>query len=150
MRVTAVRETGLGPALANEFERFINRTGLSGDFSADEAAARFGDERAETILRMAQEALRNVERHARATRVVVRLQSTDDAGLELRIEDNGVGFDPKAPHPGHYGIVGLREQAELIGAELFIDSSPNEGSSLRVSLRLSPIVFEPTAASVPA
>jgi signal transduction histidine kinase len=141
MRVTAVRETGLGPALANEFERFINRTGLSGDFSAEVAAARFGDERAETILRMAQEALRNVERHARATRVVVRLQSTDDAHLELRIDDDGVGFDPNALRPGHYGIVGLREQAELIGAELFIDSRPNGGTRLRVSLRLSPIVF---------
>jgi signal transduction histidine kinase len=150
MRVTAVRETGLGPALANEFERFINRTGLTGDFSADVAAARFGDERAETILRMAQEALRNVERHARATRVVVRLQSTDNARLELCIEDNGVGFDPKAQRPGHYGIVGLREQAELIGAELFIDSRPNQGTNLRVSLRLSPIVFTPADATLPA
>jgi signal transduction histidine kinase len=150
MRVTAVRETGLGPALANEFERFINRTGLTGDFSADVAAARFGDERAETILRMAQEALRNVERHARATRVVVRLQSADDARLELRIEDNGVGFDPKAQRPGHYGIVGLREQAELIGAELLIDSRPNEGTSLRISLRLSPIVFTPADTTIPA
>jgi len=150
MRVTAVRETGLGPALANEFERFINRTGLTGDFSADVAAARFGDERAETILRMAQEALRNVERHARATRVVVRLQSRDNARLELCIEDNGVGFDPKAQRPGHYGIVGLREQAELIGAELLIDSRANEGTSLRISLRLSPIVFTPAATTLPA
>ncbi|MGO9945807.1 MAG: histidine kinase [Steroidobacteraceae bacterium] len=150
MRVTAVRETGLGPALANEFERFINRTGLTGDFSADVAAARFGDDRAETILRMAQEALRNVERHARATRVVVRLQSRDNARLELCIEDNGVGFDPKAQRPGHYGIVGLREQAELIGAELLIDSRPNVGTSLRVSLRLSPIVFTPAGTTLPA
>jgi hypothetical protein len=64
MRVTAARETGLGPALAIAFERFINHTGLSGDFSADVEAARFGDKRSETLLRMAQEALRNVERHA--------------------------------------------------------------------------------------
>jgi signal transduction histidine kinase len=150
MRVTAVRETGLGPALANEFERFINRTGLTGDFSADVAAARFGDDRAETILRMAQEALRNVERHARATRVVVRLQSRDITRLELYIEDNGVGFDPKAQRPGHYGIVGLKEQAELIGAELVIDSKPNVGTTLRVSLRLSPIVFTPAGTTLPA
>src|SRR5271163_70587 len=140
MRVTAVRETGLGPALAVEFERFINRTGLSGDFSADATAARFGDERAETILRMAQEALRNVERHARATHVVVRLQSTR-AALEFRIEDDGVGFDPQALRPGHYGIVGLREQAELIGAELRIDSQPGAGTRLCISLSLSPVVF---------
>jgi signal transduction histidine kinase len=140
MRVTAVRETGLGPALANTFERFINHTGLAGDFNADEIAARFGDERAETILRMAHEALRNVERHAGATRVTVRLQANDTV-LELRIEDNGIGFDPDALRPGHYGIVGLREQAELIGAELRIDSKPNEGTTFRLSLRLSPIAF---------
>ncbi len=144
MRGNAVRETGLGPALENAFERFINHTGLSGDFSADPEAARFGDERAETILRMALEALRNVERHAQATRVVVRLQTANDTHLELRIEDNGIGFDPQALRPGHYGIVGLREQAELIGAELRIDSKPTEGTTICVSLKLSPIAFNRT------
>jgi signal transduction histidine kinase len=92
-------------------------------------------------LRMAQEALRNVERHARATRVTVRLKSRDDSVLELRVEDDGIGFDPQALRPGHYGIVGLREQAELIGAELRIDSKPNQGTTISVSLRLSPIAF---------
>ncbi|HME38098.1 MAG TPA: histidine kinase [Steroidobacteraceae bacterium] len=142
MRVTAVRETGLGPALATAFERFIDRTGLSGEFTADEAAARFGDERAETIMRMAQEALRNVERHAQATRVIVELRSADDSALELRINDDGVGFDSAASRAGHYGIVGLREQADLIGAELRIDSAPGGGTTVSVSLRLSPIAFQ--------
>jgi signal transduction histidine kinase len=141
MRVNAVRETGLGPALANEYERFINRTGLSGELELDEAAARFGDERAETILRVAQEALRNVERHAQATRVILRLRSTPDSRLELIVADDGIGFVPGALHPGHYGILGLREQADLIGAELRIDSQLNVGTTLTLSLNLSPIVF---------
>ena len=145
MRVNAVRETGLGPALASAFERFINHTGLSGDYSADVAAARFGDERAETILRIAQEALRNVERHAMATRVVVKLQTTADSHLELRVEDNGIGFDPQIPRPGHYGIVGLREQAEMIGAELHIASKQNHGTTIVLSLKLSPIAFNQSA-----
>jgi signal transduction histidine kinase len=141
MRGNAVRETGLGPALANAFERFINHTGLTGDFSADPEAARFGDQRAETLLRMAQEALRNVERHAQATRIAVRLRTTDGTHLELCIEDNGIGFDPHALRPGHYGIVGLREQADLIGAELRIDSEPGAGTAVCVALKLSPIAF---------
>jgi signal transduction histidine kinase len=141
MRVNAVRETGLGPALSNDFERFIDRTGLTGEFTADADAARFGDERAVTILRMSQEALRNVERHARATRVAVALRASGGTHLELQIEDNGVGFDPGEIRAGHYGIVGLREQAELIGAQLRIDSQPNEGTKLTLSLRLSPIAF---------
>jgi signal transduction histidine kinase len=141
MRVNAVRETGLGPGLSNVFDRFIDRTGLTGEFISDIEAARFGDERAETLLRMAEEALRNVERHARATRVVVKLLAAAGTRLELCIEDNGIGFDPKVHLPDHYGIIGLREQADLIGAELKIDSTPGEGTKLTVSLRLSPIPF---------
>jgi signal transduction histidine kinase len=141
MRVNAVREMGLGEALSNAFEHFLDHTGLTGEFTAETEAARFGDERAETMLRMAQEALRNVERHARATRVDVSLKSIEGTHLELRIEDNGIGFDPKALRPGHFGLIGLHEQAELIGADLHIDATPNEGTKIHVSLRLSPIAF---------
>jgi signal transduction histidine kinase len=141
MRVSAVRETGLGPALSNEFRRFIDRTGLIGEFTAEAEAAGFGDERAETILRMAQEVLRNVERHAQATRLIVSLQSIGGGELALRIEDNGIGFDPLFLSPGHYGMVGLREQADLIGAKLSVESAPNAGTKVTVSWRLSPIAF---------
>jgi len=72
------------------------------------------------------------------------LQSTSDADLVLRIEDNGIGFDPEALCAGHYGIVGLREQAELIGAELRIDSKSNAGTTVCISLRSSPIAFNRT------
>ncbi len=141
MRANAVRETGLGPALAGAFEKFIDRTGLSGDFSADPEAARFGDERGEAFLRIAQEALRNIEKHAMATRVLVHLQVIRGTHLELRIEDNGIGFDPEALQPGHFGIIGLREQAQLIGATLNIESGRNAGTSIIVTLPLSPVAF---------
>jgi signal transduction histidine kinase len=139
MRLNAVRETGLGPALSNVFERFIDHTGLTGKFRADTEAARFGDDRAETLLRMANEVLRNVERHAMATRVNVTLQATNGAHLELRIEDNGIGFDVNAVRADHFGLVGLREQADLICADLRIDSRANEGTSVYVTLPLSPM-----------
>lgn len=141
MRLDAVRDMGLGPALAKAFERFIDHTGLTGEFAADPAVAIFGDERAATLLRIANEALRNVERHARATRVRVSLKSVDGTHLDLCVEDNGIGFDPLTVRPGHFGIVGIREQAEMIGAELRIDSKPNAGTKVSVLLRLSPIAF---------
>ncbi len=72
----------------------------------------------------------------------MRLRSIDESSLELRIEDNGIGFDPQQSRPGHYGIVGLREQAELIGAQLNIDSVPGQGTTLRIVLRLPPMVFK--------
>jgi signal transduction histidine kinase len=141
MRVSAIRETGLGSALASAFQKFIDRTGLTGDFSAEEAAARFGDERGEALLRIALEALRNVEKHAIATRVNVRLFIANGTELQLLIEDDGVGFDPAAVLPDHFGIVGIREQAELMGAEVRIESVRNQGTRVLVSLPLSPVAF---------
>lgn len=138
MRVNAVRDTGLGAALGKAFGRFIDRTGLSGEFTADPDAARFGDERAETLFRMAEEALRNIERHAMATRAAVTLRTVDETQLELCIEDDGIGFDPDLPRRGHFGIVGLHEQAQLIGAHLSIDSAPGRGTTLTVTLRTTP------------
>jgi signal transduction histidine kinase len=141
MRLGAVRETGLGPALANAYGKFIDRTGLSGDFSAEEEAARFGDERGEALLRIALEALRNVEKHAMATRVAVRLRIEGGIRLQLLVEDNGMGFDPAAVLPDHFGIVGIREQADLIGAEVRIESVRHQGTTVLVSLPLSPVAF---------
>jgi signal transduction histidine kinase len=138
MRGSSVRDTGLGPALSKAVERFKDRTGLLVEFSMDPDAARFGDERAEVIFRMTEEALRNIERHARATRVRIALNSADAAHLQLQIADDGVGFDTSLSRPGHFGLIGLREQAQLIGAELQIVSTPERGTTLRLSLRVAP------------
>jgi signal transduction histidine kinase len=138
MRVNAVRDTGLGAALKKAFERFIDRTGVRGEFNADPEAGSFGDERAETLFRMAEEVLRNVERHAMATRAVVSLSTLDATQLMLRIEDDGVGFDTGVSRQGHYGIVGMREQAQLIGAELVIDSAAGHGTTFTITLRMTP------------
>ena len=138
MRVNAVRDTGLGAALRTAFDRFIDRTALRGEFTADPDAAGFGDERAETLFRMAEEAMRNIERHAIASQASLALKTVDGTQLQLRIEDDGIGFDPATPHQGHYGIIGLHEQAQLIGAHLLIDSAPGRGTTLIVTLRMPP------------
>ena len=138
MRANSVRDIGLGPALSKVVERFRDRTGLAIEFTADGAAAHFGDERAEVLFRMTEEALRNVERHAAASKVRVALRSPDAAQLELLIEDDGVGFDTAVSRPGHFGLIGLREQAQLIGAAFAIDSVPDSGTTLRLTLRIAP------------
>ena len=139
MRFNAVRDVGLGAALGDAVKLFTERSGLDVAYVSDPGASSFADERAETLFRIAQEALRNVERHARASRVTVTLCEADDDGLQLTIEDDGVGYDPDAAHPGHYGLLGLREQAQLIGANLSIQSTQGQGTTLRVELRLSPV-----------
>ncbi len=138
LRFNAVRDVGLGAALADAIGHFSERTGLAVDYRSDPRAASFADERAETLFRIAEEALRNVERHAMPSHVVVYLCDMADGRLELSIKDDGVGFDSSASHPGHYGLVGLREQAQLIGAELSIQSTPHTGTVLRLSLLMLP------------
>jgi len=134
LRFNAVRDVGLGTALNDAIKLFSERTGLAVNYSSTPRAASFADERAETLFRIAEEALRNVERHSMASLVSVSLLDTADGRLELSIKDDGVGFDPGASYAGHYGLVGLREQAQLIGAELNIQSSPLEGTTLRLVL----------------
>lgn len=138
MRVNSVRDLGLGPAIGKAIQRFKDRTGLEVEFSMDPDAARFGDERAEVMFRMTEEALRNIERHARATRVRIALSSADATHLQLQIADDGVGFDASLSRPGHFGLIGLHEQAQLIGADLQIVSTADSGTTLRLSLRIAP------------
>jgi signal transduction histidine kinase len=87
---------------------------------------------------MTEEALRNIERHARATRVRIALSSADATHLQLQIADDGVGFDTSLSRPGHFGLIGLHEQAQLIGADLQIVSTADSGTTLRLSLRIAP------------
>lgn len=135
MRFNPVRDAGLAAALGDFIKMFVERTGIPVDYASDAPASTFADERAETLFRIAEEAMRNVERHAGATRVAISLREPPDGhGLTLTIADDGVGFDAEAAHPGHYGLAGLREQAQLIGAVLTIRSAPQQGTTISVAL----------------
>lgn len=135
LRFTPVRDAGLSAALGDFVSLFVERTGIPVNFTSDTLAGNLADERAETLFRIAEEAMRNIERHARATNISMTLCSPGDGhGLTLTVCDDGIGFDATAPHPGHYGLAGLREQAQLIGATLTIHSSAQQGSTINVEL----------------
>jgi signal transduction histidine kinase len=154
-----VRDTGLGPALHDLARRFRQRTGTEVTLLIDPQAPDRADQRAETMFRIVEEALRNVERHAQAAGVQISLaRSPDASGLpageatevggiavveagaatraatQVRIEvvDDGVGFDPDDPHPGHFGLRGMQEQAALIAAQLRIVSRPGQGTRVQL------------------
>ena len=135
MRFNPVRDAGLAAALGDLAKQFAERSGITVDYTSDAPAGTFADERAETMFRIAEEAMRNVERHARATRVAISLHAAGGGhSLSLTIDDDGIGFDAEAAHPGHYGLAGLREQARLIGARLIIRSEPQQGTTITVEL----------------
>ena len=86
------------------------------------------------LYRIAQEALANVARHAGATRVAVSLRATPEQ-VELRIADDGRGFDPAAVPAGHLGVGIMRERAEAVGAALRIDSRGGQGTQVVATWR---------------
>lgn len=136
MRVNAVRDLGLGAALSVAVSRFVERTGLDVRCDTDAAASQLADARAEVVFRIAEEALRNVDRHAQASHAEVTLKDVGDGIVELTITDDGVGFDTAAARPGHFGLTGIREQAQMIDAELELTSAPDAGATLRLRLRM--------------
>ncbi|MEP7294124.1 MAG: GAF domain-containing sensor histidine kinase [Chloroflexota bacterium] len=87
------------------------------------------------LYRMAQEALTNVVRHAKATHVCVHFTCMPDQ-VELLIEDDGEGFDTGALAKGRFGLVGLNERARLLGGALELCSDPGEGTSLKITVPL--------------
>jgi signal transduction histidine kinase len=91
------------------------------------------------LLRIAQESLHNVRKHAGASEVEVRL-GVNDGRLELVIADNGGGFDPALVSAGHYGLESIRARARVLNADLLIDTAPQHGTRIVVRLHRSAIV----------
>jgi PAS domain S-box-containing protein len=81
------------------------------------------------LYRLCQEGLNNIARHAGASRVDIQLQYETGA-VELRIRDDGRGFDPAQTPPGHYGLSMMRERATAVGAALSITSQPGYGTEV--------------------
>jgi signal transduction histidine kinase len=96
------------------------------------------EEMEQHLLRIAQEAVTNVLKHAGASRIWIKLHS-EARRLCLRIVDNGRGFDEAGAFNamgGHFGLIGMRERAERLGGELKLASHPGEGTQVEVSAPL--------------
>ena len=125
----------LGETVAQETLRFTQATGIPCELEIDlvdpvPAAL------CEPAQRAVAEALTNVARHARASQARVSVTSRSGEGLQITIEDNGMGFDPQtaAGKVGHYGLLGIRERARLAGGTLEIESQPGLGTKVRLHL----------------
>jgi signal transduction histidine kinase len=86
------------------------------------------------LYRIAQEALNNINKHAEATRAEIRFRQRGPA-VDLRITDDGRGFDVSSTPPGHFGLSIMRERARALGATLRIDSRPGAGTRVGVHWR---------------
>jgi len=141
LRGSSLKERGLAAELQNLVTEWSRNFQVSAQFQIVGARddGRLPDEVEVHLYRIAQEALNNTFKHASAGNVSVVLNFSD-RGVRLLIEDDGVGFDPsRAPDHslnGHgMGLMGMRERADLIGADLEIDSKPGVGTSVFVTVR---------------
>jgi signal transduction histidine kinase len=134
MRNFNVHDTGLGGALRDLVNQFSSRSGIPVNMETDLSATQLADDRAEVAFRIAQEALRNVERHAHAGEVRLYLRWVEQLPgrphVRLEIIDDGQGFDTSASRAGHYGLRGMEEQAALIGAQLELESQHGRGTRI--------------------
>jgi signal transduction histidine kinase len=95
------------------------------------------DEQATSIYRIVQESLSNVLKHAQADEAIVTARKNSNI-LEIQIEDNGIGISSKnlAQIGHHYGLLGLRERAMMIGADINIASEPGKGTCVTVRMKV--------------
>jgi signal transduction histidine kinase len=127
---SVIEDLGLVEALRIECDRVANQGPLRVNFDCKDIPKRLPVDAALCLFRVAQEALRNVERHARAKNVDVSVKRKD-GGVALAVRDNGAGFDTsRAGERASLGLASMRERVRLLGGRLQIESGPGNGTSL--------------------
>ncbi|MFE9881333.1 sensor histidine kinase [Streptomyces sp. NPDC005784] len=135
----ALADDGLPQALKKTVAEWGERTGIRAEFTVTGTHEQLHDEVSATLLRIAQEALSNASRHARAARVGVTLSFMGDE-VTLDVRDDGRGFDPLAvparTGTGGFGLDGMRARAERIAGSLAVESEPGHGTALSARVPL--------------
>lgn len=132
LRANIVEELGLSGALQRQSDVLQQRTGAQVAYELRGKEPQLNKEQGETLFRIAQEAMYNIERHAQARQVWVTLDA--DASTVISIKDDGIGFDATAMNDDRFGLRGMRERAELIGAYLRVESASGNGTTVTVTL----------------
>ena len=131
LRATPLADLGLSEALRQLCRAYAERLGVGFDCRIDDVGV-LEPAVEQAIYRTTEAALANVERHAGATQVIVQLAQAG-AMLTLTVRDDGVGFDPAQVAADRYGLAGMHERAEAIGARLAVRSKPGLGTTVELS-----------------
>jgi PAS domain S-box-containing protein len=135
LRPSSLDHVGLEAALREYCRSAGSKLGLRVRFKARSSQGeRLPTEMETALYRIVQEAVTNVVRHARATRVDVFFERSEDR-VAVMIEDNGVGFEPDRVLGGsHFGLLGIQERAEALGGVLTVESKPGAGATILVEV----------------
>jgi PAS domain S-box-containing protein len=142
LRPGVLEHLGLVEVLRGASTEFAERTGVSLKLACVELTERLPADIELTLYRILQEALKNVEKHARARHMTVRLTKPDDI-VQLTIKDDGVGFDPdhysaRRREKDGLGLLSMRERATYMGGVLKVKSGRHVGTKIEIRLPLSP------------
>ena len=140
LRPEALKSATLPEALGRLTERWSEESCITADVTVTGSPRPLSPEIETTLFRMAQEALANVRKHARASRVALTLSYMGGC-VALDARDDGIGFDPfqasaeaRDRTSGGFGLKGMRERVEQAGGSLSVESTPGEGTTLAVEL----------------
>jgi signal transduction histidine kinase len=149
LRPTALDDLGFRAALANYIQDWSLRVRVSAELhTRGLTTERLASEMETTLYRIAQEALNNIAKHARASHVEIILERRADQ-VSLIVEDDGVGFD-MADMDGErrgFGLLGMQERAALVGATVQIESAPGEGTTIFVRTPATPVTADSPSAA---
>jgi signal transduction histidine kinase len=134
LRADPLAVSGLTSSVRSALQAFQTRTGVFAELDVEGEESELTSEEAQAFYRIVEEALTNVERHASAQHVRVRLAFGADH-VNLVVWDDGVGFDRATVGPDRYGLTSMRERAALIHATLGVQSAPGSGTVVQCSLR---------------
>ncbi|UCG10716.1 MAG: sensor histidine kinase [Dehalococcoidia bacterium] len=129
------------PALSSYTSEFGSNNGIKVQFKTTKGFPNLSPVAELQLLRIAQEALTNVRRHALASEVGFKLENTRETVI-MKIKDNGQGFvlsDLEKAPPGYHGLAIIKERAEGLGGSLEITSTPQKGTELKVTLPLEKV-----------
>ncbi len=133
LRPTILERRSVVDALRSEVRSLQDEGQVQATFSVSGEQTRLSAGMEETLLRICQESLTNIRRHAVATSVQVRLLF-DEGRVTLSIRDNGVGFDCDGVKPGCFGLLGIQERARQCGGVARISSTPGEGTLVEIDI----------------
>lgn len=135
LRPVELDRLGLNHALESLLDSACSTAGLRVFKELDDLGSLLPVEFQLHIYRMAQEGLNNLMKHARATTVMFEIKRSGD-WVRIRLEDDGVGFDPDFAHQngGGMGLTGMEERARLLGGEFEVTSAPGKGTQIQVTI----------------
>jgi signal transduction histidine kinase len=133
LRAKPLEELGLAPAIRQMAEEAASRSGIALELDLPENQISLSPAVEQCLFRVAQEAITNVLQHAKATRLSVKLEA-QGSKVSLTVQDNGIGFNVNIISDKHFGLLGMKERAELINGELVITSQQGKGTTLNITV----------------